>query len=169
MKNKFNEASTLILFLIVVFVTAETIAQSVQRQSVASTGSYLYNNGYLVQQTIGQPYSTTTFYSNKLGFRPGFQQFPSSISLKLQEDTFTNINLKVYPNPATYTVTIESSETINDVLFQVVDINGKLILNEKINEMKTHSINCETWINGVYFISLSNNQNNKYSTKLIIN
>ena len=57
----------------------------------------------------------------------------------------------------------------NDVLFQVVDINGKLILNEKINEMKTHSINCETWINGVYFISLSNNQNNKYSTKLIIN
>ncbi len=168
MKVKLNKGSTLFTCLILLFAVSESVAQSVQRQSIASTGTYMYSNNILIQQTIGQPYSTTTFYSKEVGFRPGFQQ-PSNFSLELIESTFQNINLRVYPNPAVYTVTIESSKTINDAVLQVVDMNGKLILNEKISEMKTHNINCNTWVNGVYFITLTNSQNNKCSSKLIIN
>lgn len=165
MKEKLNKA---LIVIVLLFVTFQSKAQSVQRQSIASSGTYMLVNGILIRQTVGQPYSTIAHYGKEISYRPGFQQ-PSNFSLKLINSTFSNLSLNVYPNPAAYSVTIESSEVINDALLQAVNMNGKLILNEKVGKLKTHSINCNTWDNGAYFITLYDKQNNKYSSILIIN
>jgi len=148
-----------------VFAALQSEAQSIKRQSIASNGSAATIDGISIRQTIGQPYFTSAYYDNETGLRPGFQQF-SRFNLELIQSAY--LNLKVYPNPAVETVTLESENAIKDALIQVRDINGKLLLNETIAELKTYSIHCETWTNGAYFIHLSDKNNTTYLSKLII-
>jgi len=164
MENNFNWS--VFLSVVLFFVTLQSEAQTIKRQSIGSYGSSTLSEGVLIRQTIGQPYFTAGYYGDEMGIRPGFQQ-PPNFSLVLINSTF-NFSLDVYPNPAAYSVTIESSDVINNALLQVVDMNGKQILNEKVAELKSYLINCELWSSGFYFITLYDEQQNKYSSKLII-
>lgn len=144
-------------------IFSNTQAQSLQRQVVGSAGSYMYSEGTLVQQTVGQPYSTTTRHEENMSYRPGFQQPIFKVNL-----IRSTINLDVFPNPATNWVILQSTKTLSNVKIQVVDIAGKVIVNQQIDEFKSYTINCEEWLNGIYVISLSDGSNNSYSSKLII-
>lgn len=150
-----------LLILFVFFSKAD--AQTIKRQCIASTGSYITDNGTTVQQTIGQPYGTTSYYSNKTRFNPGFQQPVYRI-----ETIRSRINATVFPNPASNQITIETTVLLEDVTIQILDIGGKLLLNENIKEFKNYTIDCSNWSNGTYLISLSDSKNDLYSSKLII-
>ena len=156
----------IIAFAIVAFIT-QSNAQTVQREIIASSGSCMFSDGILVQQTIGQPYFTGGFYSNEFSIHPGFQQSNRIMNVELINSTF-DLRLNLYPNPAASSVNIITDGIINDAYLQVIDISGKIIVNEKIAEMKNYQINCETWQNGLYIITISDAKNNKYSSKLII-
>jgi len=166
MDNNLNRALFLSIVFLLLFVTLQSEAQTIKRQSIANYGSSTFFEGVLIRQTIGQPYFTAGYYGNEMKIRPGFQQ-PPNFSLELINSTF-NLSLNVYPNPAAYSVTIESSDVINDAILQVVDINGKLILKEKVPELRSYLISCEAWPNGFYFVTLYDKHQNKYSSKLII-
>ena len=155
----------LIIATLSLFSMLQSEAQVIRRQSIGGYGSGMVD-GVLVQQTTGQPYATTAFYSNEISVRPGFQQ-PSKYVLETIHSNLT-ISLNVYPNPATSSVTIQSPEAITNALIQVRDMDGNLVLNEKVAELKTYWINSETWQKGFYFINLYDGQNNMYSSKLII-
>ncbi len=150
------------IILLAVYAT-ESKAQTLQRQCVGSGGTYMFTEGTLIQQTVGQPYATNTNYTDDISYRPGFQQPVFKIN-----PIRTTINLDVYPNPATNWVTMKSSKTLTNVTLHVVDITGKLLINEYIDKFKTYTFNCEEWKNGIYVISLADAQNNSYSSKLII-
>lgn len=165
MKCKSGLRLYLIIATLSFFSTLQSEAQAIRRQSIGGYGSDMID-GVLIQQTAGQPYATTAFYSNEISVRPGFQQ-PSKYTLELIHSDLT-ISLNVYPNPATSSVTIQSPEAISNALIQVRDMDGNLLLNEKVAELKTYVINSETWQKGFYFINLYDGLNNKYSSKLII-
>lgn len=151
-----------IVFVLFAFIN-QSKAQTLQRQSIGSCGTYMLAEGTLIQQTVGQPYATTTNYNNGITFRPGFQQPVFSVSLII-----SSINLTVFPNPATELVTIRSEDILEDANILVMDISGKLLINQQINEFRTFSFNCENWANGVYMISVSDAKLHKYSGKLVI-
>ena len=148
-------------FLVILSISAHS--QTLQRESIASGGDYIINQGTLIQQTIGQPYGTQTSYGNQITYRPGFQQ--PIFKLELIHST---ISLKVFPNPASSSVTIQSSTTLADVLIQINDMSGKILISQQISEFNSYSLNCENWANGLYTISVSDAKNNQYSSKLII-
>lgn len=153
---------TIIFFVLIINVNA----QSLQRQTIASIGAYTLDNGTLIRQTIGQPYGTTSNYSNDIRFNPGFQQ--PLFRVETIHSTFKfNINISVFPNPATSQVTIKSSNVLKNVILQIISINGQQLMGEKINEFNSYTINCDSWASGVYMITLSSD-NNLYSSKLII-
>lgn len=166
MKYSLNRADLFYLTVILFFIVSQGEAQSVKRQTIGSACSSNTIDGVSVEQTIGQPYFTGAYYDNNLGLRPGFQQL-SKIQVESIHSTL-KLHLNVYPNPASYSVTIQSSDTIKSGLVQVMDINGKIILEEKVNQVDTYSINCESWQSGSYYMSLYDEQNNKYTAKLII-
>lgn len=149
----------------------EAFAQTLKRQCIASTGnssSMLPSPigeglGVRFQQTIGQPYGTTSYYSDKTRYNPGFQQPVFSVEI-----IKSSINATVFPNPTSNQVTIETTLVLENVIIQIIELSGKLVLNEKINEFKSYTINCADWSNGVYLITLSDSKNNLYSSKLII-
>lgn len=150
-----------ICILFICFSTGQ--AQTLKRQCIASTGSYVSENGTTIQQTIGQPYGTTSYYSNTTRFNPGFLQPVFRI-----ENIKTSINATIFPNPTSNQITIETTIILENVVVQIVDINGKLLLNKKIDELKSYTIDCSDWSSGAYLISLSDSKNALYSSKLII-
>ena len=159
---------TFALFLLAGLV--ETQAQSIRRQSIGISGANMVSDGILVKQTIGQPYATATYYENGIGFRPGFQQPTASArqSMIAQELVQSSLALSIYPNPAASSVRIESVEGITNGLLKVMDSHGRLVLSKPLSEGRSHSINCESWANGLYLISVSSEGNTSYSSKLII-
>lgn len=150
------------LFILFIFFSKGD-AQTLKRQCIASTGSYVSENGTTLQQTIGQPYGTTSYYSNTTRFNPGFLQPVFRI-----ETIKSSINAKIFPNPTANQVTIETTIILENVVIQIVDITGKILLNQKIAEFKTYTIDCSNWSNGAYVISLADSKNSLYSSKLII-
>jgi len=151
---------------IYIFISSQSEAQSIKRQSIASNGSSASINGITFQQTTGQSYSTVGYHGKEMSLRPGFLQL-SNFSLESSNSTF-HLNLSVYPNPAVYAVLIKSPEGIKNALIRVNDLNGRQLVYEKVAELETFTINCETWPDGCYFISISDNQNNTYFSKLVI-
>ncbi|MDO9187237.1 MAG: T9SS type A sorting domain-containing protein [Bacteroidia bacterium] len=150
------------LFLLLVFFSTGD-AQTLKRQCVASTGNYVSENGTTLQQTIGQPYGTAPYYSNTTRFTPGFLQPIFRI-----ENIRSSIEATIFPNPTSNQVTIESTILLENILIQIVDITGKILLNQKVNEFKTYTIDCSNWSSGVYLISLADSKSSLYSSKLII-
>lgn len=138
-------------------------AQSIQRQSIGSAGGAVYSDGVLIQQTVGQPYSTNTYYDNGIAYRPGFQQPVFKLSL-----IKTSISMDVFPNPAASWVTLKSSKILKNASLSVVDLNGKQLFKESFNEFNTYTLKCADWANGTYLISLTDQSGNSYSSKLII-
>ena len=150
--------------------TGQGHAQSIQRQSLGICGANMVSDGVLIKQTIGQPYATNTYYQNGVGYRPGFQQ-PTSSSLRsviAKELLQPGLNLRVYPNPAAASVKIESTELISNGFLKVMDSKGRLVLSQQLSQLKSHTLNCENWNNGLYLISVSTEGKATYSSKLLI-
>src|ERR1700751_3041162 len=90
----------LIVSMIIIF-SAKSNSQTLQRQSIGCAGTFTNTGGIVIQQTVGQPYSTTTSYTDNVIYRPGFQQPVLKINV-----IHSTISLNLFPNPATNYVTI---------------------------------------------------------------
>jgi len=144
-------------------------AQSVKRQCVSSYGSIVTTDNATFSQTVGQPYNTTASYESETAILQGFQQPLVFTVENLNTEDIKSLNLTVYPNPANYSVTIQSEEIIENSIIHVTDLSGKLILSEQVTQLLTYNINCDAWGNGTYIITVSDINENKSSLKLIIN
>lgn len=81
-----------------------------------------------------------------------------------------NSELKIFPNPATLSVEIESNLIKNySVQIQVFDLIGKIMINETVNrnQKNSFSINTAGLADGIYILHVSANTNS-FSQKLII-
>ena len=65
----------------------------------------------------------------------------------------TENKLSIYPNPTDNIITIEVSDFIIGQTFAIFDIRGRLLLNGKLNEIKT-SINISSFATGTYYVNL---------------
>jgi len=66
---------------------------------------------------------------------------------------------KIYPHPITKHSVIVFSESFHDIQFQVYDIAGKLLLNEKYNETEKILLDRKNLSNGVFFYSITADKN----------
>lgn len=147
------------------FMVFSSQAQSVKRQSINSLGGSGTIKNVSFHQSVGQPYSTKTYYNESYGIRSGFQQPESFYISDIENDLFT---LDVFPNPAIYSVTISNEEPIQNAKLKVIDLNGREVYNLAFSEFKSHSVDCNLWANGVYTIILTTESKELYSSKLII-
>jgi len=156
-------------FILLVCMPFYNQAQSIKRQCISSYGAIVNANSFTIEQTVGQPYNTTACYENKTSVLQGFQQ-PNVFKVEdINNENEKNLNLNVYPNPANYSITIQSEELIENSIIRITDLNGKLILFEQPALFMKHNIDCKSWENGIYIITISDTNKNESSLKLIIN
>ena len=67
----------------------------------------------------------------------------------------TDNSFKVYPNPASTDFNIGFASTINEGSVRITDIQGRVILQENINNVDFHSINVSGLENGFYFVTIN--------------
>ncbi len=143
-------------------------AQTVRRQCISSYGAGVTSENVAIYQTGGQAYATSSSSANGFTILPGFQQ---PLAFKVENvisENLSRLNLKVFPNPAVYSLSIKSSEVIENARIQVMDVQGKVMMSNTVSQLQNYKIDCETWTNGTYFITVSDGNQNKSSLKLII-
>lgn len=73
----------------------------------------------------------------------------------LATNDFIKNNFTVYPNPATNYLVIKADANI-DAQYEIIDINGKLLLNDAVESM--NPININSLQSGFYFLNIKTNQ-----------
>lgn len=150
------------ILIFIFFSPSFYFSQTIQRQTISSSdGSSLINN-VSVRQTIGQPFQTQTHTDGSISFKPGFQQ-----PIFSTEILSTNIKVTLKPNPALYSFSLETSDTLLNADIVVSDATGKTIFTEHFDAFSKTEIQCSLWSNGIYLISLSDKKGNLVSSKLI--
>lgn len=77
------------------------------------------------------------------------------------------LNLHVFPNPATSIINIEITNFDQNVNLEIYDFKGKLIVGKVITS-KTSSIDCTNFSPGVYYFHFKNGDNISLDTRSII-
>lgn len=82
-----------------------------------------------------------------------------------ENESVTDSDLVINPNPNSGTITIKSKEDIIGI--RLMEINGKVVLDQKITKTKQHQMDLPNQVNGMYFLEISS-ENGKKIKKIII-
>ncbi len=108
------------------FSMLRVAAQSLSPTVVASGGADLTVTDWALSSTIGEAAITTQRGSNYV-LTQGFQQGPV-ILLSTRKDYFPDLDIRVFPNPASSYVTVTiNGQTANHFKVQVFDMYGRLM------------------------------------------
>jgi hypothetical protein len=130
--------------------------------AITTAGKSTYDSAGEISYTVGQIAFETTKNSNG-SIAAGVQQ-PFEITTvlsNLSNPDFSELNIKLmaYPNPAVNNITLNIKDGNKHNLYcQIIDINGKLLLDTKITENET-SIQMENYTKSTYFLKIT--QDNK--------
>jgi hypothetical protein len=154
-----------ILFVISI-ISFSAISQNLSPELVSSSGTHFSNATYQLDWSLGECVTTTHSADNYV-ITQGFHQENYSISVGIT-DCNTSIDITVYPNPTTDFITINiTSDNLKNVSnLRLTDTNGKVLLQEKVNEIETF-LNFSEYASGVYFLSIKNNNQLITSYKIV--
>lgn len=130
------------ILLIVIMIWGSTLSycQSIKPDVITTSGNVDATSNNSVSWTIGECI-TETFSDAGNKLTQGYQQGNYDVST-LVDNTGNLIKIVLYPNPATDYVYLEIQlQDIFGSYFQLYDLNGRCLINEKINSEKT-----EIWL-----------------------
>ena len=155
--------------VLILYASNQLIAQTIKRQCISSYGASTVTAGSaLVSQTAGQSYSTAGVQNASNDFLQGFQQPVTFAVSNVSNVAVKLLDVDIYPNPASYSIKIAAKEEMKNYSFVVFSASGKLIFADKVSGMEKYEINCSGWTNGIYFINISDNENNSKKMQLVI-
>ena len=86
--------------------------------------------------------------------------------IPLGNELFSKDYFSVYPNPSTGIFTIQTENDINNAIITVADLNGRIVYNTKVLNLKQTSLNLSELQSGMYILNIKNESYN-YSQKII--
>ncbi len=156
------------VFICLISYPKITFGQTIKRECISSYGFSGSVGQVYIAQTIGQTYSTKPKHEDKSYVIQGFQQ-SNTFKLEIIDAGLTDIlELKVYPNPAKYSVVISSQEILETCYLDIYDEMGRPILNKEIENMSRYELNCESWDDGIYIVKVYDKDQKQQTLKLII-
>ena len=147
-----------------------------------AAGKYGTNNGILHSADSGQtweinytglsgtPYSvfqfdTVTFIAGTSGMIMKHEGVITNIDKKAE-----NKKLLIYPVPAKEILTIDFTGIIEELDFEIFNLNGSIVMSGNNIGNKQKSIDVESWPSGIYLFKANDKlYRNHYSNKIIIN
>jgi hypothetical protein len=151
------------LFLFIICMNTICIAQL----SVSTAGGEATGSGGTVSYTIGQV-SYSNYTGNEGTVSQGVQQ-PYEIQLiSSSEDKYgINLELSIYPNPVNEYLKLKvKNYTTGNLMYQLYDMNGKLLENKKLEANETN-IQTEKLVRAVYILKVTDNDKEVKTFKII--
>jgi hypothetical protein len=159
----------MVLALILLLGIPENQAQSVRRQCISSYGAITTTGDATFMQTVGQPFNTVASSGSASVILQGFQQPVVFKAEAVYSAPLKSLNLNVFPNPAAYTVTLQSDKPVEKSCLEVTDLAGRIILSKQVSQLQQFELNCGSWKNGIYIITVRDDDQNISSIKVTIN
>lgn len=125
------------------------------QEAILTTGGDASGSGGSASYSVGQVTYTTNTGSNGYSAAEGVQQpFEISVVIGLEETNSIDLDLSVYPNPATDFLILKVDYYDNEKLsYQLYDINGKLLENKELTGSETQ-IQTSTLVPSTYFLKV---------------
>ena len=155
--------------LIIVFFAGFSLTGLHAQQTITTMGGNASGSSGSVSYSVGQiVYKTQNGSSGSVS--QGVQQpIEISVVLGLEEANGINLFLSAYPNPASTYLTLKVEDyKIENLTYQLYDMSGKLLRNNKINNVET-TISMETLSVGSYFLKVSKSTTEIKTLKIIKN
>lgn len=148
------------------FLSNMLLGQSLKRQSIGSLGSSNFSKGDLyIHLTVGQVYQNN---SHEGAIRVGYEQKLEKEKLP-QKSAMEEVKVNTFPNPATSEINIDLLNEINEGQIKIFDINGRLVYEEKIEQVQYLTLNINNLTSGIYQANIIPLEgNSSYVTKFIV-
>ena len=119
--------------------------------SVISSSGDSYNNGGVnMDYTLGEIVVETQTNSTTI-LTQGFHQGDLKVTTSVVN---LDIKTKIYPNPTTNFIIIELEKNVNAELL-VYDINGKIVVKDKLNDEQKKQLDFSFLTQGNYFLHIN--------------
>jgi hypothetical protein len=154
------------IFTSFILLTASVcFSQTNTLQVIGSAGNTATGGNTQLNWTIGEPITNTASNTNNI-LTQGFNQ---SALLITAIDEKQNSNITISPNPTADFVTINIEENeLQNAQYLLHDINGKLILQNKITDKQT-KLSFIDLAKAIYFVEVSTNNQKTKTFKIIKN
>lgn len=139
------------------------------QESVNATGGDAMGSEGAASYSVGQiTYQIHTGTNGSVA--EGVQQaYEISVETRIEEAREITLSVTAYPNPTTDFLALKvESERLKDLSYQLFDINGKLLQNEKITDIQT-SIIMSNLVPATYFVIISQANKEVKTFKIIKN
>jgi len=140
------------------------------QESVNATGGNASGSGGTVSYSVGQVVYTTNIGTNGSVAQGVQQPFEISVVLAIEEAKGINLTVSAYPNPTTDYLTLEvdasTTLSIQSMAYQLYDMQGKLLQNEKITSNQT-SIVMSNLVPTTYFVKVIESNKEVKTFKII--
>lgn len=139
------------------------------QNSVNATGGNASGSGGSASYSVGQVVYSSTSETNASVAQGVQQSYEISVITAFEEAKEMNLSVSVFPNPAADYLILEAkdSELLN-LHFQLYDLNGKLLQNEKITSNQTN-IEMSHLAPATYFVKVSDINKELKTFKIIKN
>ena len=141
------------------------------QETVTTTGGEATGTGGTASYSVGQVVYTTATGTNGSVAQGVQQPYEISTTVGIKE-TAINLEMNVYPNPTTnyLTLKVDASTSLSNqqLSYQVIDLQGKVIKNKKVSSTTT-SINVESLPKAIYFINVTKDNQTIKIFKIIKN
>ena len=137
-------------------------------ETIPATGGNASGSGGTSSYSVGQVVYTTNTGGSNGSVAQGVQQpFEISVLTGLEEAKGINLSVSAYPNPTTDFLELKvESEKIKDLSFQLYDISGKLLQNQKITSNQT-SIIMSNLVPATYFVKVTEGNKEVKTFKIV--
>ena len=139
------------------------------QETTVTTGGEITGSGGTVSYSIGQVLYTTnssTVNSEAQGVQ---QPYEISIVLGMQKQEGIKLTCNVYPNPSTTFLVLEvENYSIKNLYYQLYDMSGKLLKNQRIESTKS-TINMIDYLESAYLLQVVSESTTIQSFKVIKN
>lgn len=137
--------------------------------SVNSSGNSIASAGGSLSYSIGQVTCQTRTGTNASVIEGVQQPFEIYAITAIEEVNNITLSFSAYPNPATEFLQLKvETESLKDLSYQLIDINGKLLQNEKIISSQS-SIIMSNLAPATYFVKVFQEKKEIKTFKIIKN
>ena len=151
------------------FLSYTIFINSTKAQAVSlASGGNATGSGGTISFSVGQVADIKATGTNG-SVGAGIQQPYEIFIITGIKNNQLNITNKLFPNPTTDFITLDIKDAdIKDLFYTLTDINGKTLIQQNIANSSTN-ISMVDFSTGVYFLNISNKDNQIQSYKILKN
>lgn len=152
--------------LIILLGVVQTGLQA--QNATTATGGKASGTGGTVSYSVGQTGYTTYTGTTGTVARGVQQPYEISVISGIEEAKAITLDCTAYPNPTNDNVRLKIADySIENLMYQIYDINGKMLLNKKVESNET-TISMQEFLTGTYLLKVIHAKNNSSQQEIKI-